>query len=59
MKKVKCPNCGRWFFREDRELLAERFCRMCIHDRIKASVSKKIPIDAIFKQTCPGYFVYK
>lgn len=59
MKRATCPFCGRKFVREPRALLAEKYCRNCIKERVQASGGKQVSKNAMLIQTSPGYYVLK
>lgn len=59
MARVKCAFCDRSFTREPRALLASRFCRHCIEDRIKKNGGTKISNKTKLVEVSPEYFEYR
>lgn len=57
MKRHKCPFCGKRLIRDLRALLADKYCRNCIKDRILSSGGQQIPNNAKVKEIKPGYCV--
>lgn len=58
--KHNCSFCGRTFYRDDRAFFSDKFCPLCIEDRIVKSGARKFEPDKIKMQfNKSGYLMVK